>query len=110
MGVPENVEGLMNRRYFADTHYLALVCDADVQAGRPRARGSPWTEDSEGDYWADINQQVEFNEWFQTNHEAEGIDLLDNTDQPVEETATAVVEWLSNRLDSVSDGVIDQSS
>jgi regulator of PEP synthase PpsR (kinase-PPPase family) len=35
---------------------------------------------------------------------------LDNTDQSVEETATAVVEWLSDRLDSVSDGVIDQSS
>jgi predicted RNA-binding Zn-ribbon protein involved in translation (DUF1610 family) len=103
MGVPENVEGLVNRRYFAETHYLALVCDAETQASRLRARGAPWTEEGEGDYWADIGRQVEFNEWFRTNATAEGIDLVDTTEQSVEETTAVVVEWLAERLESVAD-------
>ncbi|KZN23111.1 hypothetical protein A4G99_16570 [Haladaptatus sp. R4] len=94
LGVPENVEGLVNRRYFADSHYLALVCDDDVQADRLRAR--PRWEGS--DYWADVDKQVEFNNWFKDYAVEEGIDLLDTTNMTIEETATDVAQWLANHV------------
>jgi broad-specificity NMP kinase len=103
LGVPENVEGLVNRRYFAETHYLALVCETETQANRLRARGSPWTDEGEGGYWADVGKQTEFNEWFQANATDEGIDLVDTTDQSVDETTAVVIEWLAERLESVAD-------
>lgn len=94
LGVPENVEGLVNRRYFADLHYLALVCDDDVQADRLRAR--PGWEGS--GYWADVDKQVEFNNWFKDHAAEEGIDLLDSSSMTVDETAIEVAEWLEVRL------------
>lgn len=38
MGVPENIEPCVERRYFSEIHYLALVCDDGVLAQRLRAR------------------------------------------------------------------------
>ena len=96
MGVPDNVENLVNRRYFAESHYLALVCEDEVQADRLHARPG-WKD---GGYWADVERQVEFNNWFKEHATEEGIQLLDTTDASVDETATAVSDWLSERLDS----------
>ncbi len=95
LGVPENVEGLTNRRYFRDSHYLALVCEDAVQAERLRDRPD-WEGDS---YWADVDKQAEFNEWFRKNADGAGIELVDTTRATVEETATAVEQWLDARLD-----------
>ena len=94
MGVPENVEGLDARRYFGESHYLALVCDDETQTERLRAR--PGWEDGE-DYWADLERQVEFNQWFRSEGENEGVELLDTTDATVSETVAAVREWLAGR-------------
>jgi len=91
MGVPDNVEGLASRRYFSTSHYLALVCDEDTQAERLRRRPG-WEID--GGYWADIDTQVEFNQWFKRNAEQKGIHLLDTTDATVAQTAEHVIEWL----------------
>lgn len=33
MGVPENIEPCVELRYFAEVHYLAMVCTDDI---RPR--------------------------------------------------------------------------
>lgn len=94
LGVPDNVEGLINRRYFGDSHYLALVCNDDVQVDRLRAR--PGWEGS--GYWADVDKQVEFNNWFKENAVEEGIHLVDTTSKSVDETVTEVAEWLGNHL------------
>jgi len=91
MGVPENVEGLDARQYFGESHYLALVCDDETQAERLRARPD-WDDDE--DDWADVERQVEFNQWFRSEAEDEGVELLDTTDATVAETVTAVREWL----------------
>jgi len=94
MGVPDNVEGLGARRYFGESHYLALVCDDETQAERLRAR--PGWDDGE-DEWADVDRQVEFNQWFRTEGEDEGVELLDTTDAAVEETIADVRGWLGDR-------------
>jgi hypothetical protein len=94
MGVPENVEGLTNRRYFGESHYLALVADEAVQTRRLRER--PGWEG--GDYWADVDRQIEFNEWFETHAEAAGIDRLDTADATVDGAAAAVADCLEARL------------
>jgi len=36
LGVPDNIERCVERRYFEDVHYLALVCSDDVLAARLR--------------------------------------------------------------------------
>jgi hypothetical protein len=94
LGVPNNVEGLTNRRYFGDSHYFALICDDDVQATRLRARPG-WEGNN---YWADVDKQVEFNNWFKENAANEGIDLVDTTSKSVNETVTEVAEWLGVHL------------
>ena len=96
LGVPETVEALVNRRYFGESHYLALVCDDDIQAERLRAR--PGWEGS--DYWADVEKQLEFNNWFKENASEEDIRLLNTTDRTVDETVIEVGDWLSKHLTS----------
>jgi len=94
MGVPDNVEGLDARQYFGESHYLALVCDDETQT--ERLRGRPGWDDGE-DYWADVERQVEFNQWFKTEAEDEGVELLDTTDATVAETVADVRTWIDAR-------------
>lgn len=60
MVVPENVEGCVERRYFSEVHYLALVCEDEVLAERLRSRPA-WRKSSDP---ANIEEQVRFNRWF----------------------------------------------
>lgn len=94
LGVPENVESLTNRRYFGESHYLALTCDPEVQTERLRDR--PGWEGS--GYWADIDRQVEFNEWFLAEADDLGIETLDTTATEPSETTRGVAQWLRGRL------------
>jgi hypothetical protein len=91
MGVPDNVEGLDARQYFGESHYLALVCGDETQTERLRAR--PGWDDGE-DYWADVERQVEFNQWFKSEGEGDGVELLDTTDATVAETVADVRAWI----------------
>ncbi|MFB6136057.1 MAG: hypothetical protein ABEJ04_04800 [Halobacteriaceae archaeon] len=91
MGVPGNVEDLSNRRFFGESHYLALVCSTAEQAARLRGRAG-WEGEDE---WADVETQTEFGDWFRENATELGIDLLDTTDASVEETVADVRAWLA---------------
>jgi 2-phosphoglycerate kinase len=92
VGVPENIEPRVERRYFSAVHYLALVYSDEVLADRLQQRLA-WRGTREPAY---IAEQTRFNRWFRTrdssNHPV--IKLLDTTDTPIEETAKQVVLWI----------------
>ena len=58
-GVPEQFEQCVERRYFSDIHYLALVCEDEVIASRLRNRPA-WRGSSADGY---IEEHVAFNRW-----------------------------------------------
>jgi len=94
--VPEQFELRPERRYFADLHYLALVCRERVLAERLRAR--PAWRGVGGD--AFVERMVEFNRWLMDNVAATRppMTLLDTSDLGVEDTAERVAAWVRTRL------------
>jgi hypothetical protein len=96
VGVPENVEPCVERRYFANLHYLALVCDDDALVERLRARPK-WRRCSNPAY---IEEHVQFNRWFKENagETIPPIDLLDTTGFSTDETAERVVLWIRGKM------------
>ena len=92
IGVPDNIESCVERRYFSGVHYLSLVCDDDLLARRLRER--PTWRESGGQ--AFLEDQIHFNQWFKTRptEEQPAISLLDNTNASLELTAGQVLEWI----------------
>lgn len=93
--IPANVEPCVERRYFSETHYLALVCDDDLLAQRLQRR-SNWRGFDDP---AVIEGNIEFNRWFKANagHTSPPIELLDTSRTSVEETARQVAGWIRGR-------------
>jgi hypothetical protein len=96
IGVPENVEPCVERRYFSAVHYLALVCDDQALAERLRQRPQ-WRGSGEPTY---IEEHVQFNRWFKGNAHTTSprIDLLNTTGVPVAETAEQVASWIRGKV------------
>ena len=96
MGVPENVEGCVERRYFSEVHYLALVCDDGVLAERLRRRPA-WRKSGDP---ANVERQIEFNRWFKENRccVEPAVELIDTTGATVEETAEQVALWICSKI------------
>jgi hypothetical protein len=92
VGVPENMEPCIERRYFSNLHYLALTCDNDVLSERLRNRPA-WRKSSDEAF---VEQQIKFNQWFKENASSitPGIDLLDTTHAPIEQTTKQVIRWI----------------
>ncbi len=102
MGVPENVERCVERRYFSEVHYLALVCEAEVLAERLRTRPE-WRESGAPEK---VEEQVRFNRWFR-EQEGQGkpaIELIDTTGVSVGETAAQVALWIRRKIGSTCSG------
>jgi predicted kinase len=95
LGVPENLEACVERRYVGAIHRLALTASAAALEARLRARPA-WRGASE-DFIAD---QIAFNRWFDTTGPTltPPIDLLDTTSQAVDETVAAVRRWITTKL------------
>ena len=94
MGVPENIEPCIERRYFSDIYYLALVCDDDVLAQRLKARPA-WRGSGDQTY---IDTHVQFNRWFKEQGKNNTrIALLDTTDVLLETTIEAVKNWIREK-------------
>lgn len=95
VGVPENLENCIERRYFSQVHYLALVCSDEALAerlcGRPVWRGT-----REPAY---IEEHIRFNQWFKTYDRQPAIKLVDTTHVPIEETTQQVAAWIEDRID-----------
>jgi hypothetical protein len=91
MGVPDNIEPCVERRYFSDVHYLALVCEGEVLAQRLKAR-PVWRGSGEQAY---IDTHVQFNRWFkETQNRDAPISLMDTTNVPLETTIEQVKTWI----------------
>jgi len=95
--VPEEFERCVERRYFSDIHYLALVCGDEVLASRLRNRPA-WRGSSEDEY---IKEHVGFNGWLKEN--ARGTQppmaLLDTTEITADESVERVEGWVIRCLD-----------
>jgi hypothetical protein len=93
VGVPENLENCIERRYLSTIHYLALVCEDQVLTQRVQARPA-WRAASSARF---IEEQIHFNQWFhQYNREGlePAIQLLDTSSLSLEETAQEIRSWI----------------
>ena len=101
MGVPENIEPCLERRYFSDVCYLALTCDPRVQTERLLRRPA-WRKSADPDY---LETHIRFNRWFRDNADkvTPRIDLLDTTETSLEETCQRVADWIRGRLGQPED-------
>jgi shikimate kinase len=93
MGVPENLEPCVERRYLARIHYLALVCADETLVQRLQARPT-WRGTREPAF---IQEQKRFNQWFKNYDQQPGIELIDTTRSSVEETVEQVRQWIEAR-------------
>jgi energy-coupling factor transporter ATP-binding protein EcfA2 len=90
-GVPSNIEGLVERRYFPAVRYLALVC-ADGELERRLTARPAWRGAADRDW---IRSQVDFNNWFRQASAGEPpIDLLDTTTVTLGETVAEFTTWI----------------
>ncbi len=96
IGVPNNAESCIERRYFSVLHYLALTCDDDTLFERLSNRPA-WRNSSDA---TTMREQIRFNQWFKANasRTIPPIDLLDTTGVPPEETLQQVVAWIGKIL------------
>lgn len=96
VGVPENLEPCVERRYFSAVHYLALVCDDELLAERLRGRPA-WRESSDEAF---VAGQLSFNRWFKTEaHDlTPAMERVDTTGIAAEETTRRVAQWIARIL------------
>ena len=94
VGVPENLEACIERRYLGPIHYLALVCADDVLAARLHSRPT-WRQSGSDDF---VETQQHFNRWFQRR--APAIDRLDTTALSVAESTAQAAAWIQTIVES----------
>ena len=92
--VPEQYENCLERRYFSQIHYIAVVCDEDVLHKRlTENRGY-----SDQDEY--VKASLSFNTWLKENADKTEpkMLLLDNSQLTVDETAKAVDNWIYQHI------------
>lgn len=94
VGVLDNLENCVERRYFSLVHYLALVCSDDLLRERLQQRPA-WRGTRDASY---IEEQVRFNRWFKEYDVQPVINLIDTTNSPLEATASQVETWIDERV------------
>jgi broad-specificity NMP kinase len=89
--IPSQYESCVERRYFSEIHYLALVCDDETLAARLRSRPA-WRRTSDDEY---IARHVEFNRWLKNNARTTEppMALLDTTEISVDESVEQLLLW-----------------
>ena len=94
--LPAQFEQCVERRYFSDIYYLALVCDDEVLASHLRNR-PPWRTTAADEQ---IKEQVAFNRWLKDNARSTRppMSLLDITELTVDQTVEGVMRWVSGCL------------
>ena len=94
--VPENIEQCVERRYFSQAHYLALVCEEEVLRRRLLARPA-WRKSNEPEQ---LKAQMDFNRWLQTEgpNQTPQVTIVDTTGANVADSANAVREWMERAL------------
>lgn len=95
VGVPANLERCVERRYFAQLHYLALICAEEVLRSR-LARRPAWRNSHTAAY---LEEHLRFNQWFKAYAEQPPIERLDTTEATVAETAQDVAAWIKAKIE-----------
>lgn len=95
--LPQHHTNSIEKRYFSDMHYLALVCDDQLLENRLKARPE-WRGCGTADY---ITPQLQFNQWLKDNHHLRKppIQILDNSELSIEKTYQQVCTWIEQKLD-----------
>ena len=96
VGEPTQFEQCVERRYFSEIFYLALVCEDEVLAARLSSRA--WTREATAG--ERMKKELAFNQWLKDNAKSTKppMALLDTTELSIDETATAVVRWVNRCL------------
>lgn len=96
LGVPENLEQCIERRYFSSIHYLALTCQEPTLIERLCARPA-WRASDSSSFLA---EQVRYNAWLQANalNTTTTSELLDTTSASLEETISLVMVWIRSKI------------
>ncbi len=92
--VPGNVEPCIERRYFDDIHYLALVCDDDELAARLRQR--PAERGSGGD--AFIADHQAFNRWLKAYADEPPLRRVDTSELDEGRAGQEIAAWVRRSL------------
>jgi hypothetical protein len=94
-GVPGNIYNCTERRYFADIHTMALVCDSTILAQRLQNRPK-WRNCSQ-DF---IQHQLAFNRWYiEVGITLDPpIELLDTSKLSIQESAAVLSKWIHRHL------------
>lgn len=94
--IPSQYENCLERRYFSNIHYMALVCDDSLLVDRLRKRPT-WRSSSSEEF---LEDHIRFNRWFKNNAEKTEptMTLLDTTNDTTEVTAEKVRRWIMERI------------
>lgn len=97
--VPDQLEGLVQRRFFARLYYLALVCRR-VDVLKKRLEERPAWRYHHTDRKATIERTVRFNSWFLKNARKTkpAMSLLDTSESTREDVVSGVAEWVLGEL------------
>jgi len=89
---PTQFENCVERRYFSELHYLALVCNEHVHPSRLQHR-SALGGASRDEF---IEKQIKFNQWLVDNAQITEppMTLLDNSELTVDETTEEITRWI----------------
>jgi predicted kinase len=92
----QQFEACPERRYFTEIHYLAVVCDNEILAQRLRDRPA-WRRAGTTEFIADM---CTFNAYLRDNAGSftPPMATLDTGLQAIEESTTAVIAWVRERL------------
>jgi shikimate kinase len=99
VGVPENIEPCIERRYFSNVHYLALVCSDSTLSERLQARPL-WRGTRDAAY---IDGHIRFNRWFKEYDSQPAIERIDTTNTLPEVTVAQVSSWIDEHLELPTD-------
>ena len=94
LGVPENIENRVERRYFSTICYLALVCTDETLSERLQQR-PVWRGTREPTY---MEEHTRFNRWFKAYDGQPIIKLVDTTNAPLEQIALQVAAWIGENV------------
>jgi len=97
LGIPENIEPCIERRYFTNIFYLGLYCSDNELENRLKNRPQ-WRNSQSMEF---IEKQKEFNDWFKQygKERKPEIDLIDTTNINLEETVEKVKYWINAKYD-----------
>jgi adenylate kinase family enzyme len=92
IGEPSQFEHCIERRYFSELHYLALICEEQIHTSRLQHRPF-WRGSAREEF---IKAQVKFNRWLLDNARITKppMTLLDTSELTVDETVEKVVQWI----------------